>query len=145
MKINSFSGENRFLSNFWPAKVILNGVEFVSVEHAYVASKTLDENLRKQISGMTPGQAKRFGRTFDLREDWNEVKLSVMENLLRQKFSHKELSDMLIATGQCELIEGNTWGDTFWGVCNGVGQNHLGKLLMKIRHEKQFGIDRFIV
>jgi hypothetical protein len=45
------------------------------------------------------------------------------------------LKQLLLATGDKELIEGNTWGDTFWGVCNGIGQNHLGKILMAKRTE----------
>jgi predicted NAD-dependent protein-ADP-ribosyltransferase YbiA (DUF1768 family) len=56
-----------------------------------------------------------------------------MEDLSRQKFSHPELRQKLLDTGSCTLVEGNTWGDTFWGVCDGVGENHLGKLLMTIR------------
>jgi len=58
-----------------------------------------------------------------------------MEELLFIKFGGKEplLTRALIATGDTELIEGNDWEDTFWGVCNGMGENNLGKLLMKVR------------
>ena len=61
-----------------------------------------------------------------------------MEFLLRQKFSdqNKVLKEKLLATGEAEIVEGNDWDDTFFGVCNGVGENQLGKLLMKIRDEK---------
>lgn len=58
-----------------------------------------------------------------------------MEELLVIKFSGKDpfLTRALMATGNAELVEGNTWNDTFWGICNGTGENHLGKLLMKVR------------
>lgn len=58
-----------------------------------------------------------------------------MEDLLRLKFSNREVANLLILTGDEELIEGNWWGDKFWGIYNGEGENHLGKLLMKIRGE----------
>jgi predicted NAD-dependent protein-ADP-ribosyltransferase YbiA (DUF1768 family) len=58
-----------------------------------------------------------------------------METLLRQKFAHPELRAKLKETNDAELVEGNWWGDRFWGVCRGEGENHLGKLLMKIRAE----------
>lgn len=83
----------------------------------------------------SPGEAKRLGRKATLRLDWEKVKLTIMEDLLRQKFAWKELKEKLLSTGDEELVEGNTWSDTFWGVCNGKGENHLGKLLMKIREE----------
>ena len=85
----------------------------------------------------TPGEAKRMGRQVTLRKDWEDVKISVMEKGLRMKFAIPELRDKLLATGEEELVEGNWWGDTCWGVCKGVGANNLGKLLMKIREESR--------
>lgn len=61
-----------------------------------------------------------------------------MEEIVRAKFSENEtLKNMLLATGDAELKEGNTWNDTFWGIDQktGSGENHLGKILMKIRDE----------
>lgn len=131
--INEFQREFRFLSNFWPAPVALDGVVYPSVEHAYVAAKTLDLSARHVILNSTPGEAKRYGRTLKLRSDWEQVKIPVMRDLVSQKFAHRGLAAKLRATGDAELIEGNTWGDTFWGVCKGRGQNHLGKILMGVR------------
>lgn len=134
--IDSFSGKYRFLSNFYPAKVSLDGWDFPTVEHAFQAAKTLDSNKRRQIQqAASPGDAKRLGRTVNLRADWEDVKIDVMRQLLRRKFADPFLLSQLLATGTEELIEGNWWRDTFWGVCNGVGENHLGKLLMEIRDE----------
>jgi hypothetical protein len=83
----------------------------------------------------TPGESKKLGRRCPVREDWEEIKLSVMEELVRSKFSNPKLSQKLLETNDKLLVEGNTWGDTFWGVCNGRGENHLGKILMKVRSE----------
>lgn len=136
--IDSFTGENRFLSNFWPSEVELDGMLFPTVEHAYVAAKTLDLEQRAEIATVaTPGQVKRLGRKLVLRPDWEDVKLSIMEDLVRQKFQDPRLAKVLLATGDQELVEGNTWGDTFWGVCFNVGLNHLGLILMEVRDDLQ--------
>lgn len=132
-KIDSFQGEHRFLSNFWPAKVMLDGVEYSSVEHAYVAAKTLNKIARKDIAMMTPGQAKRYGFTLKLRADWDRVKVPIMRDLVGQKFRDPLLAQRLRNTGAAMLVEGNTWGDIFWGICNGRGENNLGKILMEVR------------
>lgn len=134
-KITSFSGDNRWLSNFWPSTVIYDGIAYPTVENAYQAAKTLDIEARKLIQYSTPSEAKKLGKTVSIREDWEQIKIDVMRKLLHQKFLQKDLREKLIATGDLELIEGNWWGDRFWGVCKGEGQNHLGKLLMAIRTE----------
>lgn len=134
--INSFKGQYSFLSNFYPVQVEIEGIVYPSVEHAYVAMKTMDIELRKQISLMeTAGKVKRMGRTLNIRSDWDHIKLPVMFGLLRLKFQKPELKLLLISTGDSHLEEGNWWGDTFWGVCKGVGENNLGKLLMQVRQE----------
>lgn len=134
--IESFSGEHRFLSNFWPSPVKVKGVMFPTVEHAYQAIKTTDEAIRKEISELpTPGKAKRFGKKLTLRSDWEIIKLKVMEALVTAKFKDKALAGMLLATGDEVIQEGNNWNDTFWGVCRGKGENYLGKILMKVRAE----------
>lgn len=138
-KINSFRGKFVFLSNFFPCPVMLDGLEFPTVEHAFVAAKTTNMAERRVIQLLpTPGKAKRYGARLELRENWEELKLQVMEHLLRQKFSAgSELAAKLAQTGEVELLEGSNWGDTFWGVrlACGMGHNHLGRLLMQIREE----------
>lgn len=133
--IDEFSGPYRYLSNFYPSLVVLDGVEYPTVEHAYQAAKTLDPNERRHIlTAATPGRAKRLGRRVHLRPDWEEVKVQVMAKLVWQKFSrHPELRRQLLATGGQRLAEGNSWGDVFWGVCGGRGQNYLGRILMRVR------------
>lgn len=136
MTINSFTGPYRFLSNFWTVKLEYEGQRYPSVEHAFQAAKTLDLAARSRIAVLpTSAAAKRAGRTVALRDDWERVRVPIMEQLLRLKFDNPELRTKLLSTGDAVLIEGNTWGDTFWGVCRGAGENRLGRLLMVIRDE----------
>ena len=135
MDITSFDGEYRFLSNFYPCGVLLDGQLYPSVEHAYQAAK-FDLPLRGPFQHLrTAGQAKCFakGMPAERRPDWDLVKVGIMHTLLVQKFSRHDLRAKLLATDPFHLEEGNTWNDTFWGTCNGKGKNHLGLLLMKIR------------
>lgn len=135
--INSFSGQYRFLSNFWTAPTTVIGIEYMSSEAAYQACKTTDLEVRQQFTKLGPNDAKKLGQQIQLRLDWTLVtKIECMELCLRAKFMRNPfLLDKLLATGEAKLIEGNTWGDTFWGVCRGKGNNYLGKLLMEIRKE----------
>jgi ribA/ribD-fused uncharacterized protein len=141
--IDSFSGKYRFLSNFYPCWVKFKGDDYPSVEHAYQAAKTLDEQLRLMFQEpvMTAGEAKKAGRRLKVREDWEKVKRGVMSIILREKFKQPKFKELLLATGDEELVEGNWWGDTYWGVCNSRGENHLGKLLMEIRDELRYQND----
>ena len=134
-KIKFFRGDAAFLSNFCLAQVFHDGIDYPTTEHAFQAAKTLDFHQRYEISKIeTPGQAKRAGRKVQLRPDWEQVKNRIMWELTVLKFTnHPNLKKLLLATGNAELIEGNTWGDTYWGVCNGVGENHLGFILARVR------------
>ena len=132
--IDKFDGEFAFLSNFYPSAISDGYTTFPTVEHYFQACKCeYMDDYDAIAAAPTPGQAKRLGRQAVLRDDWEQNKLDVMETALRKKFAIPELREKLLATGDAELIEGNWWGDRFWGVCEGVGENNLGKLLMKIR------------
>lgn len=132
--IQGFEGRYKFLSNFYPCEVHLDGIKYPSVEHAYQAAKTLDSYQRKQIlQAANPGYAKRLGRTVVLRPDWEEIKTKVMLDLVLEKFSVDPFKTWILGTGDMYLEETNWWNDTFWGVCNGVGKNNLGKILMHVR------------
>lgn len=136
LKIDKFTGEFGFLSNFHEAPVYYNGKRYASVEHAYQAHKSLDEGTHELIrKALRPGEAKKLGKAVQLRDDWETFKFKLMEDLVREKFRNPMLRLALIETGDAELIEGNTWNDTTWGVCRGVGRNELGKILMKVREE----------
>lgn len=134
--ITSFSGENRWLSNFWPCYI--DGI-LTTVEHKYQACKCEnDEDVKLILAAKTPGEAKKLGRKVKICDDWDAIKVGVMRELLSIKFDREinpGLYTKLMATKGYELIETNNWGDVFWGVCNGVGKNMLGKILMEIRDE----------
>jgi ribA/ribD-fused uncharacterized protein len=138
--INNFRGKYAFLSNFYSCSVEFCGMTFGSVESAYQAAKTDDMEERIKFTKYDSRTAKREGKKLKIRSQWNSIKLTVMYNLLLRKFYDPELRQKLLDTGDEDLIEGNTWGDTYWGVCDGIGENHLGKLLMKVReHYRSFG------
>lgn len=108
------------------------------MEHAYHAAKTLDLEMRKAISESK--HPKRLGKNVEMREDWDEIKFDIMYGLVLQKFTNSiYLQNKLLATGNEYLEETNYWKDTYWGVCNGVGQNNLGLILMRIRRKLRNG------
>lgn len=134
--IDKFDGEYRWLSNFYICEPFtFFNVEFTSVEAAFQAHKSFNQLDRMAIAVMTPSNAKKAGRKLDMRPDWNEIRLGVMQRLIEIKFRQADLREKLLATGDQELVEGNWWNDTYWGVCNGVGENHLCKILMNHRKE----------
>ena len=136
MSVQGFKGEYRWLSNFWPAQVMLNGINFPTVEHAYQAAKSDQPAKWAHFATLPkPSDAKRAGARLKLRADWDSIKLSIMEGLVRQKFNDPDLRQKLFDTGAQLLEETNHWGDTFWGICNNEGNNHLGKILMRVREE----------
>ena len=137
--IREFQGEHRWLSNFWPCEVSVSGITYPSSEHAFQAQKTLHLPSRQLMSKLkTPGKAKRYGKTLELRPDWDLMKLSIMEDVVYAKFMQNDsLCRKLIDTGDARLIEGNRWGDRFWGICPRPGYtepieglNWLGVILM---------------
>jgi N-glycosidase YbiA len=140
-QIDSFQGQYRFLSNFWPATVEFEGLTYPDVEHAYQSAKTLDMAQRRRIAALpTPAEAKHAGEALPLRPDWLSIKYNVMLECVRYKFTHHpELAKLLLATGNAYLEEGNTWHDEIWGVYQGQGTNWLGKILMQVRSELRAG------
>jgi ribA/ribD-fused uncharacterized protein len=136
--IDAFKGRYAFLSNFYAAPVQYCGEAYPTVEHAYQAAKTLDFDVRRRIrAARTPGVAKRIGQLVSLRPQWDIMRCDVMMTLVWQKFLDAQLRLRLLDTGTRPLIEGNGWGDRFWGVAGGQGENQLGRILMIIRQWHQ--------
>jgi len=155
--IDKFRGRYEFLSNFYPALIHYDGITYPSAEHAYQAAKCLDdaEILNLAMTGDTTawtpittglelkfaiaaepssGKAKRMGKRLPLRPDWEQVKLDIMLQIVTLKFKDEHLAAMLKRTAPCILIEGNNWGDDYWGVDVAKGGlNMLGKVLMHVR------------
>lgn len=137
--INYFRSQFAFLSNFYPVPIAYDQRVFVTLEHAYQASKTLDWAERNAIQRCkTAGAAKALGRRVTMRPEFESIKHEVMLRLLRMKFDREVqplLAAQLIETHPHDLVHENTWGDIHWGVCRGVGENFLGRLLMTVRSE----------
>ena len=137
--IKEFQNEYRWLSNFAPVNIILNGLTFGSVEHAYMSAKSDESSWKETCSNSlyTAGQIKKLSKGLKLKSNWEAIKVSVMEECLRQKFNQNHYKAKLIKTKDEHIQEGNMWGDKFWGVClkTNKGENNLGQLIMKIRSE----------
>jgi len=133
--------EHRWLSNMTLVDIKLKGIIYPSVEHAYQSEKSPDPDWKSFCSNRnnTGVAVKRKSKEITLREDWHGVKLLVMEYCLREKFKNKEFLQKLLLTGNENIQEGNYWHDTFWGIdlksTPNHGENHLGRLIMKIRDE----------
>ena len=136
-KILGFKNEFGWLSNFTECQVEFDGDVYPSVEHAYCAAKTFEPALRELLKTLPANKAKQFAKKFTLIPDWNIIKFEVMNDLLLQKFSQEPFRSLLLATGDVYIEETNWWNDTVWGVCNGRGENRLGKMIMEIRKELQ--------
>ena len=132
--IDRFIGDFAFLSNFYPSTIRYEGILYKTIEHAYQAYKTLDESERNIVrSAKTAGEAKKLGRSVTLRSNWDKIKINLMREFIKLKFENPLLREMLLATGEADLVEGNYWNDKFWGVCRGQGENWLGKILVETR------------
>jgi len=134
--IRGFQGDYRWLSNFHKQAFYKDGEFWTTAEHYYQAHKAIHRRDFTAIRlAKTPGEAKRMGAAVALREGWNDERLAVMLRALQGKFRDPELAKLLLGTGDAELIEENTWGDVWWGTCQGYGANKLGGLLMQVRQE----------
>lgn len=139
--VTTFRGEYHFLSNFYLTQVFFRGVWYRSSEHAYMSAKSDDPQWKVYCANqnVTPADVKENCKYIKLIDNWHVIKLSVMEECLRSKFSDTIMREKLLGTGSQNLQEGNWWGDRFWGVDltvnPNIGENHLGRLLMKIRDE----------
>lgn len=138
--IKEFQGEYRWLSNFAPIIIRIGNRNYPSVEHAYMASKSEDPEWKDFCTDKnnSPGKIKRLSKNIKLKEGWNDdLRLRLMEAFIRIKFNQDPYKSKLIATGNQNIQEGNYWNDKFFGIClkTGIGENHLGRLIMKIRDE----------
>ncbi|MDV7392348.1 NADAR family protein, partial [Arthrospira platensis SPKY1] len=137
--IRKFDKAYKWLSNFAPCTIVLNGITYPSVEHAYMSAKSDDVRwyLKCTDDRIKPGTIKKLSRGILLVSNWHSLKIEVMRECLNQKFSQEPYKTLLIETGDVFIQEGNFWGDTFWGVDleTGEGENNLGKLIMEVREK----------
>ncbi|USV40974.1 NADAR family protein [Xanthomonas phage BUDD] len=136
--IDSFRGDHEFLSNFYREMMEYDGHVWATAEHAYQAAKCSKQEEYDLFLNplLTAGQAKRLGRHISIWKNWDSIKFSTMQKIVEAKFEEDTpIATKLLATGDAILIEGNTWGDRYWGMCNGEGSNHLGQILMHRRDQ----------
>ncbi len=132
--IKGFFDEYRWLSNMHDCAILFMGLGFNSTEAAYQACKNTNIVIAKQFQNMTGLQAKNYSNNITVRKDWPKIKYNIMAQLIFQKFLlHLPLREMLLDTGDKYIEETNYWKDTYWGVCDGVGENNLGKIIMATR------------
>ena len=141
MAIYFYSTSDKYgiLSNFSPHGVEMAGQWWPTVEHYFQGQKFGNaEYVEKIRTATNPKQAKSLGRSrkFPIRTDWEEVKDEIMYQACLKKFqTHKEVKELLLSTGDEELIE-NAPSDYYWGCGKtGTGQNKLGQILMRVRAE----------
>lgn len=143
MIVHFKSPEHSFLSNFELVSINYCGINYPSVEHAFMSAKSDDPQWKAYCSNtnISPADVKREGKTIQFIHNWKNIKLTVMENCLRSKFHIEPYKTLLIETGNQNIQEGNWWGDKYWGVDlkqdPNIGENHLGRLLMVVREELQ--------
>ncbi len=141
MITNFNTAEHGFLSNFWYVDILYKGVVYPTVEHAYMSAKSDDPKWKEFCANrnITPSNVKKESKNIQLVAGWDKLKLEVMEDCLRYKYKEEPLRSKLINLGNQNIQEGNTWGDRFWGVDlkvnPNIGENHLGRLIMKIREQ----------
>jgi len=135
MDVESFTGEFFFLSNMYPCRVVVDGMAYPSTENAFQAMKTDNREERVSFQICKPKEARRLGRKLELKDGWEMKKIELMEALVRYKFTMYRDLTWALTQIDGEIVEGNTWGDEYWGCCNGKGENHLGKILMNIRDD----------
>jgi len=136
MAINEFRGQYFFLSNFYETEVTYRGLTFQNSEAAFQSMKCSQLEQKIKFCTMSPSKAKSRGRSVKLTPVWENIKDSVMYEVVKAKFEqHEDLKRLLLATGNEPLEEGNQHGDDIWGTVNGVGENKLGKILMRVREE----------
>lgn len=138
-QISGFKGKYSFLSNFYSAPVVFEGLVYKNNEAAFQSAKCVNKKDRIQFQNLLANEAKRLGRRVKLRPDWEDIKDEVMYEVVLDKFKRNDnLKEKLLDTANAELIEENWWNDTYWGVCKGKGKNKLGKILMKVRDELKY-------
>ncbi|TAH20436.1 MAG: NADAR family protein [Cytophagales bacterium] len=141
-KICGFFGKYFFLSNGKKCEIQDEenpNIIYQYSENAYQASKFENINIRQQFQNINFKDAIHLAWELKkhIRIDWGSIKTQKMKSILTQKFQNPTLQTPLQETQNKYLEETNHWKDTFWGVCDGIGENILGKILMEIRKENR--------
>lgn len=137
--VTFFEKEYYMLSNWSAHSIIIDGVEYKTVDHAYHAAKFDDPKIKLKIStANSPLMAKKVASDFShlQKQLTQEDRIKIVKRLNIIKVNqHKEVSDALIKSGHAEIIEDSPFDD-FWGIgADGKGRNEMGKIWMEIREQ----------
>ena len=165
LPVDSFRYKYACFSNFSNHKVNYKGLTYENSEAAFQAQKFEDENVKQLFKSLDPSKVKALGRSkviflntegeyyknklpsdigqrsnkftkHTMRSDWDKIRVEEMYQIVKNKYEqNSDIKEVLLSTGERELIEGNTWGDRFWGQVDKTGLNYLGRILMQIRYE----------
>jgi ribA/ribD-fused uncharacterized protein len=138
-RVGDFCG----LSNLHPRPMMFQGVAYASAEHAYQAARARDPAVRAWLmAAPSPELVAAAGDALpldDIAPDWAVFHVPLMERIVRAKFvEHGDLRRLLLSTGTAKIVE---WAPEdsaiarFWGEYEGVGENTLGVMLMRLRDE----------
>lgn len=126
-------------SNFSHYGFELGGKWWMTSEHYFQAQKFHNTKYEEMVRLLdNPMKAAEMGRdrNLPLRKDWEEVKDSVMQKAVMEKFQqNKEIREVLLSTDKESIIE-KTTDDYYWGCGkDGSGKNKLGRILMDVREK----------
>lgn len=134
--IRGFYGNYQFLHNDYDVPVTIDGITYRCNMSAYEAQKISDYYEKKKFADLDGLVAYELGKRIKTTDDFEENKLNIMKKIVYAKFvQNEELKRKLLDTGDKILICSNYYGDKFYGVVEGKGKNHLGKILMEVRDE----------
>lgn len=135
-----FRGQYYFLSNMYPCTITIQldwdttARTYPCAECAFQAAKNPKEaEMFTEMNGFEAKKAGRRVRIVPSLQSWERRKVGIMKSIIHAKFSQHPEQARQLTDIQGVIQEDNTWNDTFWGVCNGRGENHLGKILMDER------------
>ena len=139
MTIHFYSVKDEYgcFSNFSPHEITLKGKCWRTTEHYFQAQKFAGTEHEEAVrQARSPMVAARMGRSRKrpLRRDWESVKDKVMKQAVLCKFdTHQDIREILLSTGEQEIVE-KTTRDYYWGCgSKGNGKNKLGRILMQVR------------
>lgn len=135
MTIKTFEDSYKQFSNFYIRDVIYKNILYKTREHAFQCQKaTNQKDFEYVYHSKDPYRAKQRANHIKCEPNWKNIRVKIMHEIVLSYFQqHKDAKNLLLSTGTEEIQEGNTWGDKFWGVVDGEGENWLGQILMDVR------------
>lgn len=123
-----------WFSNFEKVPITIDDETYPSIENYYQSQKTLSLPKREKFKHCSPSEARKMGRKLRLENGWEKIKFDIMKNALNIKFTKDTEAGKKLMQTKGDIVEWNNWGDRFWGkTLDGIGENHLGKMLTEIR------------